>query len=143
MTTANRQVLDLRDQGLEAHEIAQALGYSVEAVEMVIKMYDDESVQAVKAGHGEPETPLEREFQKLELDAIRTLKEVMLNGDKDSARIAAAGYVLDQRLGLKKPKAADVTINVFDFNERIAKARARREAIDVAIVTSDKQLTAA
>jgi len=58
------------------------------------------------------------------------MKEVMLGGDKDSVRKSAAEYVLDQRLGLKKPKATVNVFNIVDFNERLKEVKERRRQLE-------------
>jgi hypothetical protein len=83
---------------------------------------------------------LEPEFARLENDALQTLHSVMLGGENESARVKAATYVMDQRLGLKKPQR-NITFNIAELNLKLRQAR---ESINKTIdVPSTKVLVAA
>lgn len=139
MSGSNRQILELFKAGLTAPEIAQSLGYEVEAVEFVLKNDSEIQTEIEKAEINK----LESEFEQLEKLAFTTVKSILQSGDKDSARLAAAAYVLDQRLGLKKPKSLEVTFKISDFNDRLKLVKQRREQLEQECIDVESKLVAA
>jgi hypothetical protein len=137
MSGSNRQILELAKQGLNAAEIAEALGYEVEAVAFVL-MHDAEIQEALAKVEV---NKLDKEFELLEDLAIRTLKSIMENGERDRDRKGAACYVLDQRLGLKQPKQPiNVTLNIPDINGKLQQIRDRKRELDARCVEVEAKL---
>jgi len=139
MSGRDTQIFELARQGLNAAEIAQALNYDTEVIEYVLA----NNVEIQNALVEAKANVMDSEFAMLEKLAFRTLKDVMSNGEKDSVRLAAAEYVIDQRLGLKKPK---VEINVFsvpDFNEKLRLVRERRKELEANCVEVEANVVAA
>lgn len=129
MSPENSQIVQLAKAGLTAEEIAQSLGYNVDAVAYVLA--NDPGVNKAIS-----RTPAAKnigdQISEMREDALATLREVMTSQEeKGSVRAEAAKYVLDHELGLKKPKAeGNTTINVFDFNSALARVRERRQQIE-------------
>jgi len=136
MSGANIQILELAKKGLSAAEIAEALGYEVEAVEFVLQHDAEIARELEKVGYNK----VEAEFATLEDIAIRTLKELLLNGENDGVRMKATAYVMDQRLGLKKPKQEINVFNVCDFNDRLKAVRERRQQLEQSAIDVESKL---
>ena len=110
------QVIALSGQGLSAEDISQALTLDLDAVELVLRGAEERrSMECSK---------LEKGFSALEDLAISSISNVLAYSENDSAKVRAAGYVLDQRLGLKKP-ATTTHITIQQLNMRIEQARER------------------
>ncbi len=140
MSLDNRQILELARQGLSAQEIADALGYDVEAVSFVLVNDREVSSKIEKADTNK----LEAEFQSLEELALATLKSVMVDDEaKASTRLNAATYVIDQRLGLKAPKTLNMTFNIVEFNDRLREVKRRKAELEAVTVESTRKLIAA
>ena len=125
MTDANRQILNLSRDGFSATEIADALGYSEEAVSIVLLQAPrSQSGLTVKSESpaGTPES-LEERFKRLQEKALDALEVLMTGSEDDNVKSRLAMYVLDQRLGLKKPARAGHTINIVNIQEDLNKAR--------------------
>lgn len=134
------QIAELAKQGLNAAEIAEALGgYRVEDIEQVLAVNEEVRRDIDKATLNK----LDAEFASLEMIAVQTLKQVMLSGDKDSARIAAANYVLDQRLGLKQPKVGIQIIDTDSINSIFRAVKDRKRELDKQIVDIESRLVEA
>lgn len=132
MSNQNIQILELAKQGLTAVEIAEALGYSVEDVEYVLK-FDQEMVKALE----KHETKIDnaREAADLELGklaplAYKVMKELIIGAEKDSVRADLCKFVTEHQLGLKQPKQEQTINNMVIFNQRLEQARERRRALD-------------
>jgi hypothetical protein len=130
MSGIERQITELAKQGFTADEIAGSLKYDIGVVATVLTRNGEVRNELEKSM---PTDRLEKEFTGLEQLAMNTIKEIIQYGDKDSVRLAAATYVTDQRLGLKKPKATTINFNVFDLNERLREVRARKNAMEVEV----------
>lgn len=126
MSANKQQLISLLAQGASIDEVAEALGYEPEAVQTMV-VVDSDIKFAVKSGTGSGPT-LEDRFRALEDVALDTLETVMTQSLNDVARLKAASYVLDQRLGLKK-LASNTTFNISDFNVQLAQARRVKEAV--------------
>lgn len=138
MSGSNIQIVELYKQGLTVAEIAESLGYDVEAVQFVLNN-DMEVQKAVELAN---EDRLEVEFSSLETIALRTMRELLTGADKDSVRMAAAAYVMDQRLGLKKPRVdTHITFNISDFNKRLEAVKERRRQLEEATIPVASQVT--
>jgi len=136
MTCNNIQILEAYKQGLSPDEIAQALGYDVQAV-LAVLQFDDE----MRAEIQKHESRLEGEFAALEDVALRTLKTLLTDADKDSVRMAAAAYVMDQRLGLKKPRLdAHISLNIGSINERLVSVRQRKKELEDSCIEVESKL---
>lgn len=139
MSGSNRQILELAKQGLTAPEIASSLGYDVEAVEFVLT----NDAQVANELERCVVSKLENSFAQLEDMAVKTVKEIMQFGDKDSTRLSAATLVIDQRLGLKKPKQSVVVFNIGSINETIRQVKERRRQLEQGSIEVDSKLVAA
>ncbi len=140
MSLDNRQILELARQGLSAQEIADALGYDVEAVSFVL-VNDREVASKIERADT---NKLEAEFQSLEDLAIGAIREVLTDSDvKASTKMNAAAYVLDQRLGLKAPKTLNMTFNIVEFNDRLREVKRRKAELEAVTVESTSKLIAA
>ncbi len=136
MSGQNQQILALFKQGLSAAEIAEGLGYDVETVEFVLKN-DKEMVREIQKFSAEAASRLDETFADLEPLAVATMKELLQNAEKESVQFAAAQYVMDQRLGLKKPARQTVVLNVVDINERFQRMKERRRQLQEGAIDID------
>jgi hypothetical protein len=88
-----------------------------------------------------PANKLDREFELLEELAVRTLRNVMENGERDRDRLRAVEYTLDQRLGLKQPRQPiNVTLNIPDINDKLKLVRERKRELEERCVEVEAKL---
>jgi len=141
----SRQILELGKQGLNAEEIAAALGYDVELVTTVLT----KGAEVPALADTTLEKPKARGMMfddSMEQLAVATVKDILLDTEvKAQTRLNAARTVIEERKGLLEPKVAtNVTFNIMDFNERLQQMRRRREELERVIdVQGDTKLVAA
>jgi predicted transcriptional regulator len=106
-------VIKLHEQGLSNNQIAEALGYEPEAVEMVIS-----SVEKKMRDRG------------LEDVAIDVMQELATNSVEDSVRQRAAAYILDTLQGQKRPQIHKMPqVNVSVLSLIVDKVKERKEKL--------------
>lgn len=134
MSPDNKQILQLAKANLSADEIAQALNLNVAAVEAVLSQ-DTEMRREVKKLGDVAVANISTKIGDLQELALATFKDLLQNSDVDSVKLKAAAYIIDERLGLKKPKeSTEIKITVVDFNARMEQVKARREALAQKVV---------
>lgn len=139
MNTATKQILQLAQNGLEASEIAGALGFEVSSVEVILgcdgavnKELVEERKTSVDTKRDNSIAKLDQEFEERQSRALTVLDELLERSDNDIVRFKCATYILDQRLGLKVPVKSNTynTFNVLEINETLSKARALSAKLD-------------
>ena len=119
MTASATQVVELAKQGFSSEQIADALSLPMDAVDSIV-LKDTQAVKELdKCG------ALEGKFENLEDLAMTTLEHMIKFCETDSERGKLIRYILDQRLGLKKPKERNTIINNYHF--LVEKARKAKE----------------
>lgn len=132
MSNQNIQILELAKQGLTAAEIAEALGYSIEDVEYVLK-FDPEMTKALEKANVVAENRkvvADIELDKLAPLAYKVMKELIIGAEKDNVRADLVKFVVEHQLSLKEPKKEQTTNTVIVFNERLIAARERRTQLE-------------
>lgn len=128
MTEANRQILDLARDGLSVREISECLGYTEEAVTIVVQQNVNKA-----APRDSNVDEVEARFASMQAKSLNTIEWLMDHADDEHLRAKLAMYVADQRLGLKKAARPGNVINITLLENQIRKAKAlvSDEVIDV------------
>jgi hypothetical protein len=137
MTNGNKQIYNLANDGFTAAEIAEALGYSQDAV-MTVLAQGPTRVMA-KAARNESKSKqeyLEEHFSNMRDKALAVLETLMVTSEDDSIKLKASMFVLEQQLGLKQPAKAGNTINILQIQRDLQRARELTEGpLDIGSVT--------
>jgi len=146
MTAANIQILELAKQGLNAAEIAEALGYDVDTVGFVLSNDTEVSKALEKHGLEVEEDRLLRAakaFDALEDTAFRVMKGLLTNAEKETVQADMAKYIIDHQLGLKKPTNVRISVSVNTFNDRLLEARKRQKELEAGAIDIESSKVAA
>jgi hypothetical protein len=122
MSATNQQIVELAKRGFDSEQIAMALGLSVEGVMAVITQDSGAVKELAKAG-------IEQDFDKMRDMSIKGLEHLAMYAENEGVRAKVLMYILDQQLGLKKPKDRLTVTNNFEFLvQRAEKAKALRDS---------------
>lgn len=136
MTDANRQIFNLAADGFSAEEISSALGYSAEAVQMVLaepriakKSKSDEALA----------NNVSSKLACLEDRAVNVIAVLLERSEDDNVKSRLATYITDHGLGLKKPTRSNNISNIVIVQQELEKMRGMYGNIDKAIEEAAKQ----
>ena len=116
MSAVKKQIVALAQRGLAAVEIAEGLHMPVETVEAMLTL--DSVVKREVEG-----AQLDKAIESMQDLALSTIRELISHSENDRERGLNARWVAEHGLGLKKPKAANVTINFNQVFDRIKEAK--------------------
>jgi hypothetical protein len=129
LSATTTQIVELAKRGFDSKQIAQALSLTEESVLAVVTQ-DSAAVKDIY------ENSLEKQFARMESGALEEYERLAYYAENENVREKALRYILDQRLGLKKPRDRVTIQNNFNFlADRAKRAREIRDAtvIDVQV----------
>lgn len=146
MAPANQQIVTAYEEcGMSPEDIAQDLGYSLEAVKMVLLQHSQEfsdkalSVANGKRAEAESEAADEPVFTKADLAIAKaTIKALAAGAEAEAVRYRASEFIINEVKGRNDLKALhNNNFNVVMIQEAMTKARAamaahRQNAVAVA-----------
>lgn len=130
------QISELLKQGFSIEDIGVSLGLTVEAV-TAVAMLDKGVSQALESVGVSRVSESFNHALDTTLDRIKQLRYA----ENESVALKACTYIVDEQLGLKKPKKEPVTVNLnLMINEQIAKVLEMHRKVVSKVIDVDSKL---